>query len=214
MRVVHAIRLSIALTLAALLLVANRLPAKDSDPNLMAFSNASGQLRTFNTKGAIDLNNPFFQDLGTNGRRCVTCHDPGDAWTVTPQSIQARFPAQIAVFVFHFHAVHAQASHPPGPIRVAGDDHAGVAIGTQDLARVKAKATDGAQRAGPFPLVFGTEGLGRVFDDRHLVTLGNLPQSFHVRALAEQMHRHDGASAGEDGDRAADEQKGRSSQAA
>ena len=58
--------------------VATRVPAEDHAPNLMAFENATGQVRTFNTNGSIDTNNPFFQDLGTNGRRCVSCHQPAD----------------------------------------------------------------------------------------------------------------------------------------
>src|SRR5581483_11646443 len=41
--------------------------------------------------GPLDLDNPFFQDLGTNGRRCVTCHQPDSAWTITPGNVQARF---------------------------------------------------------------------------------------------------------------------------
>ena len=60
-------------------------------PNLSAFTNASGRLRTFNVAGAIDVDNPFFQDLGTNGRTCVTCHQPAEAWTITPQGVQQRF---------------------------------------------------------------------------------------------------------------------------
>jgi hypothetical protein len=31
--------------------------------------------------------------MGTNGRACVTCHQPSVGWTVTPQDIQARFDA-------------------------------------------------------------------------------------------------------------------------
>jgi cytochrome c peroxidase len=67
--------------------------ADNRDDNLLASQNASGQLRTFNTRGAIDLTNPFFQDLGTNGRRCVTCHQPSVAWTITPELVQERFAA-------------------------------------------------------------------------------------------------------------------------
>jgi cytochrome c peroxidase len=63
------------------------------DPNLLAFENASGQLRTFNERGAIDLTNPFFQDLGTNGRRCVSCHQPEAAWSITPDNVRTRFVA-------------------------------------------------------------------------------------------------------------------------
>jgi hypothetical protein len=65
--------------------------AADFTPNLLVFGNPSGRMRTFNVKGAIDLKNPFFQDLGTNGRSCVTCHQPGEAWTITPLSVQERF---------------------------------------------------------------------------------------------------------------------------
>jgi hypothetical protein len=80
--------------LAGLLtLSGHRAAADERDPNLLAFDNEAGQGRTFNVKGAIDLDNPFFQDLGTNGRRCVSCHQPENAWTITPASVQSRFAA-------------------------------------------------------------------------------------------------------------------------
>src|SRR5262249_22059579 len=34
---------------------------------------------------------PFFQNLGTNGRTCFTCHQPQTGWTVSAQSVQDRF---------------------------------------------------------------------------------------------------------------------------
>jgi cytochrome c peroxidase len=37
--------------------------------------------------------NPFFQDLGTNGRTCYTCHQPQTGWSVSAASVQARFYA-------------------------------------------------------------------------------------------------------------------------
>jgi cytochrome c peroxidase len=67
--------------------------ADQKDPNLEAFPNATGQARTLNSNGAIDRENPFFQDLGANGRRCVTCHEPDQAWTLTPEHVEARFAA-------------------------------------------------------------------------------------------------------------------------
>jgi cytochrome c peroxidase len=73
--------------------MAANLPADVTDPNMLAFDDASGQSRTLNLNGAIDLDNPFFQDIGTNGRRCVTCHQPSAAWTITPANVQARFAA-------------------------------------------------------------------------------------------------------------------------
>ncbi len=71
----------------------HRATADERVPNLLAFDNEAGQARTFNVNGAIDLNNPFFQDLGTNGRRCVSCHQPANAWTITPANVQSRFAA-------------------------------------------------------------------------------------------------------------------------
>ena len=41
--------------------------------------------------GSFD--NPFFQNLGTNGRRCVTCHAPAEGWTITPGGVQRLFKA-------------------------------------------------------------------------------------------------------------------------
>jgi cytochrome c peroxidase len=64
--------------------------ALDANPSIIAAENASGQLRSFSTRGGFDLDNPFFQDLGTNGRRCVTCHQPAEAWTITPPGLRTR----------------------------------------------------------------------------------------------------------------------------
>jgi cytochrome c peroxidase len=61
--------------------------------NLAPFDDATGVVRTFSTAGSVDLSNAFFQSLGTNGRSCGSCHQPGDAWTVTPVHIQSRFAA-------------------------------------------------------------------------------------------------------------------------
>jgi hypothetical protein len=57
--------------------------------------NESGLARTINVAGfpVVALQNAFFRDLGVNGRRCVTCHEPATNMTVTPQGIQLRFEA-------------------------------------------------------------------------------------------------------------------------
>ncbi len=73
---------SLALTIAA---------GADGSGDLLVSQNSSGLLRTIDVNGAVDQSNPFFQDLGTNGRRCVTCHQPSDAWSVTPAHLQQRF---------------------------------------------------------------------------------------------------------------------------
>src|SRR6201995_5022678 len=61
--------------------LANNVPVRD----------ASGAFTTVSSHGSIDLNNEFFQDLGTNGRRCVSCHVPTVGWTITPHQLQATF---------------------------------------------------------------------------------------------------------------------------
>jgi cytochrome c peroxidase len=60
-------------------------------PNLAAFSDPSGVLKTNAASGSIDLTNPFFQSIGTNGRTCGTCHQPSDAMSVSAAHIQERF---------------------------------------------------------------------------------------------------------------------------
>ena len=55
--------------------------------------NPNGVLRTIALDGgrAIDLTNPFFKSLGSNGRSCSSCHVPSTAWTISPNEIQERF---------------------------------------------------------------------------------------------------------------------------
>src|SRR2546430_2620664 len=60
-------------------------------PNNVPFPNATGYATTVSTTGAIDLTNEFFQNLGANGRRCVTCHLPSAGWGITPSQVQAIF---------------------------------------------------------------------------------------------------------------------------
>ena len=43
-------------------------------PNMKPFPNASGSSATYSESGNIDQSNAFFQDLGTNGRTCASCH--------------------------------------------------------------------------------------------------------------------------------------------
>src|SRR5262249_40131510 len=62
-------------------------------PNHVPVLDATGVFTTVSSHGFIDLNNEFFQDLGTNGRRCVTCHVPTVGWTITPKQLQVVFDA-------------------------------------------------------------------------------------------------------------------------
>ena len=60
-------------------------------PAELTFSNSAGVLATLTTVRAFEASNPFFADLGTNGRSCATCHRPAQAWSITPAEIAERF---------------------------------------------------------------------------------------------------------------------------
>jgi hypothetical protein len=62
-------------------------------PNPAGFPDPDGVIRVFSANGNMDLTGSFFQDLGTNGRSCGTCHQPSDAMTVSAAHVQARFDA-------------------------------------------------------------------------------------------------------------------------
>ncbi len=56
----------------------------DADP--------SGKVATLQPGGpTFTALNPFFQNLGTNGRTCFTCHQPQNGWTVSAASVRKRF---------------------------------------------------------------------------------------------------------------------------
>src|SRR6266478_8372078 len=52
-------------------------------PNGTFFLNPSGASETYSTAGGgIDLTGPFFQNMGSNGRSCGSCHQPSDGMSV------------------------------------------------------------------------------------------------------------------------------------
>ena len=57
----------------------------------LSFHDLSGRFTTVTENTNFDLENPFFRSLGSNGRSCGTCHVASDAWTITPEHVQARF---------------------------------------------------------------------------------------------------------------------------
>src|SRR5262245_4663565 len=71
--------------------VARRCDDHNRLANNVPVADATGVFTTVSTHGSIDLNNEFFQDLGTNGRRCVSCHVPTVGWTITPSQLQKVF---------------------------------------------------------------------------------------------------------------------------
>lgn len=54
----------------------------------------SGSIESYQPNGpTLTSQNAFFQDLGTNGRTCFTCHAAQNGWAVSAASVQARFLA-------------------------------------------------------------------------------------------------------------------------
>ena len=56
------------------------------------YDNPTGQVRILNANGAVHTGgDPFFEALGTNGRACVTCHQPSNAMSVSVASLRERW---------------------------------------------------------------------------------------------------------------------------
>jgi cytochrome c peroxidase len=67
--------------------------ASPSSPRRMGaptFPNPSGGIGIIGMD-RVDADNPFFRELGTNGRSCVTCHRPAQGWNITPSELGDRF---------------------------------------------------------------------------------------------------------------------------
>lgn len=63
-------------------------------PASLSYADASGIVTTLNLQGPTDTRgHPFFTSLGSNGRACVTCHQPADGMSLSVQDIQSRWAA-------------------------------------------------------------------------------------------------------------------------
>jgi hypothetical protein len=56
----------------------------------LTFPNPSGVLSVVGMEDP-EMNNPFNQALGTNGRSCASCHRPAQGWSVSPAELRDRF---------------------------------------------------------------------------------------------------------------------------
>lgn len=65
-------------------------PAPPAPPVTAQGTGRAGTAATISATGSIDRTNPFFRAFG-NGRSCASCHNEADGWSITPQTLQARF---------------------------------------------------------------------------------------------------------------------------
>jgi hypothetical protein len=67
---------------------------RDALPLLVLYPDNNGELLMYNTEGPIlPQTNSFFQPLGTNGRACITCHQPSNAMSVSVETLRNRWEA-------------------------------------------------------------------------------------------------------------------------
>src|SRR5512139_627294 len=61
-------------------------------PAQLDYDNALGTLRVLLEGGPFPTSgHPFFEPLGSNGRACITCHQPADAMSLSAQTAQQRW---------------------------------------------------------------------------------------------------------------------------
>jgi cytochrome c peroxidase len=88
----HKIIAAIFLVCATLLIISSVNGQQPFIPNGAHFPNPGGTSQTYSTVGrGIELTGPFFQNLGTNGRTCATCHQPADGMSISAADVQQRF---------------------------------------------------------------------------------------------------------------------------
>src|SRR5262245_40991048 len=83
----------VALVTMAMVLVivtAYAASAVSGHARVLTFPNPGGIVGTVGIDRA-DSDNPFFRELGTNGRTCATCHLPAQGWSITPAELHDRF---------------------------------------------------------------------------------------------------------------------------
>jgi len=63
-------------------------------PQVVEYGNEYGRFGLVNDAGSIATDgHPFFEAIGTNGRACVTCHQPADAMSISVTTIRERWSA-------------------------------------------------------------------------------------------------------------------------
>ncbi len=63
-------------------------------PAFVEYANSCGRVGILNSAGVVTTKgHPFFEPIGTNGRACVTCHQPADGMSLSVSSVQERWQA-------------------------------------------------------------------------------------------------------------------------
>jgi len=105
----YAASLGCAVALIATVICADPLRAESPDrwwaagdgrmfPAQAGYSDASGTVETLLSGGPMPTSgHPFFEALGSNGRACVTCHQPADGMSLAASSAQSRWELHGAV---------------------------------------------------------------------------------------------------------------------
>ena len=114
-------------------------------PNLFPFHDSTGIVETFSTTGKVDLTGPFFQSLGTNGRRCATCHEPSDAWSVSAAHIAKRFEETHGLDPIFHPNDGSNCDHDIDESTVEGRRHAYSLLIKHGLIRIALPVPDGAE---------------------------------------------------------------------
>lgn len=114
-------------------------------PNLFPFPNATGILKTFNATGKLDLTGPFFQSLGTNGRSCASCHQPGDAWSVSAEHVADRFERSHGLDPIFRTNDGSNCDHSIDTSTVEGRRHAYSLLRARGLFRITLRVPAGAE---------------------------------------------------------------------
>ncbi|HET6611329.1 MAG TPA: hypothetical protein VFG83_05040 [Kofleriaceae bacterium] len=70
---------------------AQALSVRSGISNNRPIRNHLGASASFSTDGFVNLTSAFFQDFGTNGRTCGTCHSPAAGWGISARNVRRRF---------------------------------------------------------------------------------------------------------------------------
>ena len=65
----------------------------DEFPLELRYPNAHGQIGIVSKTPVDTKGHPFFEPMGTNGRACITCHQPANSMSLSVDTVQQRWKA-------------------------------------------------------------------------------------------------------------------------